>query len=140
MPAKLIDANFAKSFRGKRFDKEEKKRIFDRVLNLYKEGVSVDVMTTIMQKEGFRRVDGSDLTESWVTKQLNDVKSWFHNHKGRKLSGPVKTIYKKSEKAKEIVSPKKLKKDEVSSKEVILAVMRSDLEQRVKDYILEAIL
>lgn len=84
----------AKKFRGKRFSEADKKAIFERCRDLIKEGVAPDVAVTIMNAEGFRRVDGSLVTASWVNSQFNKVREAYKDKKVRKGSGPVKEIYR----------------------------------------------
>lgn len=91
---------FGKSFRGKKFSKAEKDAIISRVTELLKDKVSLDVALTILKAEGFKRVDGSSLTEAWVNQWFNRVKKMNKNTKTRHLSGPVKTVYTAKPKAK----------------------------------------
>lgn len=52
-----------KSFIGKRHNPEDKKRLMERVRQLYLEKVPLKTMRDLLHYEGFRRVDGSDLTK-----------------------------------------------------------------------------
>lgn len=79
-----------KNFRGMRFSKEDKAAITNRITKLLKEGCKVDTMRTIMQAEGFRRVDGSDLTTTWVGQWVNKVRKPM-----TKAATPGKVVYNK---------------------------------------------
>jgi hypothetical protein len=85
----------AAKFRGKKYHPDEGKRIFSRLNTLYKDKTPPDTIRAIMQSEGFRRVDGSNLTLSWVNARLKKVVDHNKGKKTRHLSGPVKTIYEK---------------------------------------------
>lgn len=86
----------AAQFRGKRFSDADKKAIFDRCRDLIKEGVDPGVAVTIMNAEGFRRVDGSPVTASWVKGQFDRVREAYKDKKVKKGSGPVKEVYRAS--------------------------------------------
>jgi hypothetical protein len=85
----------SKSFRGKKFSAAEKQAIFNRIGQLIRERVQPETMVTVLNAEGFRRVDGTQVTLSWVTSRMKKVKESYKDKVVIKRSGPVKEIYKR---------------------------------------------
>lgn len=123
----------SKPFQGKRFSPAEKQAIMDRVKEFIQAGISSQSAVAIMNEEGYRRVDGTLVTQSWVDSKYEEVKKRYRSDGTKHLSGPVRNIPVSKPGPKPSPMKNVVFSDKAGlSEELLEAVMASNLEARHK--------